>query len=49
MSDYRPTPDDKFSFGLWTVGWEGVDVFGPASRSALSLEDDLGAELELPR
>ncbi|NYD57414.1 xylose isomerase [Nocardioides marinisabuli] len=35
MSDYTPTPDDKFSFGLWTVGWEGVDVFGPASRAPL--------------
>jgi xylose isomerase len=25
----------RFSFGLWTVGWQGVDVFGPASRPAL--------------
>lgn len=32
MTDYTPTPEDKFSFGLWTVGWQGVDVFGPASR-----------------
>ena len=32
---YDPTPDDKFSFGLWTVGWQGVDVFGPASRDLL--------------
>ena len=23
-----PTPEDKFSFGLWTVGWQGVDPFG---------------------
>jgi xylose isomerase len=30
-----PTPDDRFSFGLWTVGWQGVDVFGPASRDLL--------------
>ena len=35
MNDYTPTPDDKFSFGLWTVGWQGVDVFGPASRPLL--------------
>ena len=28
MTDYTPTPEDKFSFGLWTVGWQGVDVFG---------------------
>jgi xylose isomerase len=27
-----PTPQDKFSFGLWTVGWQGVDVFGGAIR-----------------
>ena len=34
-SDFTPTPEDKFSFGLWTVGWQGVDVFGPASRDLL--------------
>jgi len=33
--DFVPTPDDKFSFGLWTVGWQAVDVFGPASRPPL--------------
>ena len=27
-----PTPEDKFSFGLWTVGWQGVDPFGSATR-----------------
>ena len=32
MPDLTPTPDDKFSFGLWTVGWQGVDVFGGAIR-----------------
>ena len=31
----QPTPQDKFSFGLWTVGWVGVDPFGSASRPAL--------------
>ncbi len=31
-----PRPEDKFSFGLWTVGWLGVDPFGTASRPALS-------------
>ncbi|TDO45750.1 xylose isomerase [Kribbella sp. VKM Ac-2527] len=30
-----PTPEDKFSFGLWTVGWQGVDVFGGAVRPVL--------------
>jgi xylose isomerase len=27
-----PTRDDRFSFGLWTVGWQGVDVFGGPVR-----------------
>ena len=47
MNDYRPTPDDKFSFGLWTVGWEGVDVFGPASRPALDPVESTYALAEL--
>ncbi|MEV0372888.1 xylose isomerase [Streptomyces sp. NPDC050636] len=32
---HRPTPADKFSFGLWTVGWQGRDPFGDATRRAL--------------
>src|SRR3954465_2156590 len=35
MTDYTPTKDDKFSFGLWTVGWQGVDVFGGPVRPQL--------------
>ncbi|MDZ5619740.1 xylose isomerase [Nocardioides bizhenqiangii] len=35
MTEYTPTLLDKFSFGLWTVGWQGVDVFGPASRAPM--------------
>jgi xylose isomerase len=31
----RPTPEDKFTFGLWTVGWQGKDPFGDATRPAL--------------
>ncbi|UNX54452.1 xylose isomerase [Georgenia sp. TF02-10] len=31
----KPTPEDRFSFGLWTVGWTGRDQFGEASRPAL--------------
>ncbi len=27
-----PTPEDKFSFGLWTVGWQARDPFGDATR-----------------
>jgi xylose isomerase len=34
MSD-RPVPGDKFSFGLWTVGWRAVDPFGEATRPAM--------------
>ncbi|WP_299039570.1 xylose isomerase [uncultured Pseudokineococcus sp.] len=30
-----PTRDDKFSFGLWTVGWEANDPFGAATRAPL--------------
>jgi xylose isomerase len=30
-----PTREDKFSFGLWTVGWQAVDPFGTATRPAL--------------
>jgi xylose isomerase len=29
---YVPTPADRFAFGIWTVGWQGVDVFGSAVR-----------------
>ena len=45
----EPTREDKFSFGLWTVGWQGVDVFGSAIRPPLAPADavyrlsDLGA------
>jgi xylose isomerase len=35
MSDYTPTRSDKFSFGLWTVGWRGIDPFGLAVRPPL--------------
>lgn len=31
----EPHPDDKFSFGLWTVGWPGIDPFGAATRPVL--------------
>ncbi|MFE3326969.1 xylose isomerase [Streptomyces sp. NPDC059176] len=46
---YRPTPGDRFSFGLWTVGWQGRDPFGDATRRALDPAEtvrrlaDLGA------
>ncbi|HEX7743752.1 MAG TPA: xylose isomerase [Micromonosporaceae bacterium] len=31
----QPTPADKFSFGLWTVGWPARDPFGDATRPPL--------------
>jgi xylose isomerase len=30
-----PTRDDKFSFGLWTLGWNAQDQFGGATRPHL--------------
>jgi xylose isomerase len=30
-----PTKADKFSFGLWTVGWQALDPFGDATRPPL--------------
>ncbi|HUR08204.1 MAG TPA: TIM barrel protein, partial [Nonomuraea sp.] len=35
---YKPTREDRFSFGIWTVGWQGVDVFGPGTRAAMPAE-----------
>jgi len=49
MNDFIPTREDKFSFGLWTVGWQGVDVFGGAVRAPMAPAEavhrlsDLGA------
>ncbi|PDP85903.1 xylose isomerase [Glycomyces fuscus] len=49
MSTYQPVPADRFTFGLWTVGWRGVNTFGDPVRPALDPVDavrrlaDLGA------
>ncbi|MCU1635997.1 MAG: xylose isomerase [Cryobacterium sp.] len=32
-----PTRDDKFSFGLWTVGYNGTDPFGGPTRPHLDV------------
>ncbi len=29
----QPTREDKFSFGLWTIGWQAQDAFGSATRA----------------
>ncbi len=33
---YAPRPEDKFTFGLWTVGNRGADPFGTQVREKLS-------------
>jgi len=35
---YAPRKEDKFSFGIWTVGWQGVDVFGPGTRPPMAAD-----------
>lgn len=34
MATYQPKPEDKFTFGLWTVGSRGRDPFGAEVRGA---------------
>jgi xylose isomerase len=34
----KATKEDKFTFGLWTIGWNAQDPFGSATRSELSIE-----------
>jgi xylose isomerase len=31
----QPTPTDRFTFGLWTVGWQARDPFGDPTRPPL--------------
>ncbi|MFH9071318.1 xylose isomerase [Streptomyces alboflavus] len=45
--NYQPTPEDKFSFGLWTVGWQGRDPFGDATRAPLDPADSVRHLAEL--
>lgn len=44
---YQPQRTDKFSFGLWTVGWQGRDPFGDATRAALDPVEAVGRLSEL--
>ena len=30
-----PTPSDRFSFGMWTIGWQARDPFGEPTRPPL--------------
>ena len=36
MSNYQPTPAQKFTFGLWTIANPGRDPFGDAVRTSMS-------------
>ena len=36
MTEYTPKPENKFTFGLWTVGNVGRDPFGAATRESKS-------------
>ena len=36
MDTFTPTPADRFTFGLWTVGNPGRDPFGPSVRATQS-------------
>jgi len=38
VNTYIPSREDHFSFGIWTVGWQGVDVFGSAVRPRMPAE-----------
>jgi xylose isomerase len=46
-SDGVPNREDRFSFGLWTVGWQGVDVFGGAVRPPLDPAEGIERLAEL--
>ena len=41
MTAPQPTREDKFTFGLWTVGWLGVDPFGSASRQPVDVVESV--------
>ena len=42
-----PTPNDKFTFGLWTIGWNAQDPFGSATRAHLDAVEALRTLSEL--
>ncbi len=39
--DFTPRPEDRFSFGLWTVGNRGRDPFGDAVRRTIEVPEML--------
>ncbi|MBK9180409.1 MAG: xylose isomerase [Acidimicrobiales bacterium] len=46
-ADYQPTPADRFTFGLWTVGNRGRDPFGHEVRPPLDPVDAVHRLAEL--
>jgi xylose isomerase len=42
-----PTRDDKFSFGLWTIGYNGADPFGGSTRPPLDVVEAVTKLAEL--
>ena len=47
MSTLAPTPADRFSFGLWTIGWTGADPFGGPTRPHLDIVHSIEKLAEL--
>src|SRR2546422_750420 len=45
--EYTPTAEDRFTFGLWTVGNRGRDTFGHETRPALDPVDTVAKLAEL--
>jgi len=33
----KPTIEDRFSFGLWTIGYSGIDTFGSPTRAPMDV------------
>src|SRR5688572_24100240 len=42
-----PRPEHKFSFGLWTVGWQARDPFGDVTRAPLDPVETVARLAEL--
>lgn len=47
MNSFQPTPNDRFTFGLWTVGNQGRDPFGEAVRDAIDPNESVRHLAEL--
>lgn len=45
--DIAPKPSDKFSFGMWTIGWPANDPFGVPTRPALDVVEAVERLAEL--